>query len=135
MMELTVDATIENITSVTAFVEEQLEVMDCPMKTVMQINIVIDELFSNIANYAYPSGAGPATVRIEALEEPKAVKITFIDKGIPYNPLLNEEPDVTLSAEERKVGGLGIFLVKKSVDDISYEYQNGQNILQIVKRL
>lgn len=135
MKELTIEAKIENIEAVTDFVNEQLEALDCPMKAQMQIDIAIDELFGNIAHYAYNPEVGSATVRVEVIRNPLAVIITFIDKGVPYDPLQNADPDVTLSAEERQVGGLGIYMVKKSMDEISYEYKNGQNILTIKKRL
>ena len=135
MKELTLEATIENVQTVTQFVEEQLEAVGCPVKAQMQINVAIDELFSNIANYAYNPEAGSATVRVEVTKEPLEVTITFIDEGVPYDPLAKEDPDITLSAEERRIGGLGIFLVKKSMDDVSYEYKNGQNILSIRKGL
>lgn len=135
MKELTVDATIGNVAAVTAFVDEQLEQLDCPMKTQMQVDIAIDELFGNIAHYAYDPDVGAATVRVEVVENPLAVVITFIDNGVPYDPLANADPDITLSAEEREVGGLGIYMVKKSMDDISYEYKDGQNILRIKKNI
>ena len=135
MKEMTIDAAIENIPAVTAFVEEQLEQYNCPMKAQMQIDIAIDELFSNIAQYAYNPKTGKATVRVEVTENPMAVIITFIDNGVPYNPLAKTDPDVTLSADKRQIGGLGIFMVKKSMDDISYEYKNGQNILKIKKNI
>ena len=106
MKELTVDATIENVAAVTAFVDEQLEQLDCPMKTQIQVDIAIDELFGNIANYAYNLEIGVATVRIEVTEDPLAVVITFIDNGVPYDPLAKADPDVTLSAEKRQIGGL-----------------------------
>jgi len=105
------------------------------MKAQAQIDIAIDELFGNIAQYAYNPETGPATVRVEVQEDPMAVIITFIDHGVPYDPLKNEDPDITLSAEERKIGGLGIFMVKKTMDEISYQYKNGQNILTIKKKL
>ena len=135
MKELTIAATVDNIAAVTDFVNEQLEVLDCPIKAQMQIDIAIDELFGNIAHYAYHPAVGKATVRVEVLEEPLAVVITFIDNGIPYDPLVKEDPDVTLSAEERSVGGLGIYMVKKTMDEIAYEYKDGQNILKIRKQL
>ena len=134
MKELTVDATVENIATVTEFVNAQLEQSGCPPKIQMQIDIAIDELFGNIAHYAYDPDVGPATVRVEVDEEP-CVIITFIDNGVPYDPLGNEDPDITLSAEERGIGGLGVYMVKKSMDDISYEYRDGQNILRIKKRI
>lgn len=135
MKELTITATVENIETVTDFVNEQLAAFDCPMKAQMQINIAIDELFSNIAYYAYSPAVGEATVRVEVLQEPMSVVITFIDKGIPYDPLTNKDPDTGLSAQEREIGGLGIFMVKKSMDSVSYEYKNGQNILTIRKNI
>lgn len=134
MRELTIDAKIENLAAVTAFVDEQLEQLDCPVKTQMQVDIVIDELFSNIANYAYNPEIGVATVRVEVTDDPLAVVITFIDNGVPYDPLAKADPDITLSAEEREIGGLGIYMVKKTMDDVSYEYKDGQNILRIKKK-
>lgn len=135
MKELTVDATIENVTTVTAFVDEQLEQLDCPMKTQCQVDVAIDELFGNIAHYAYNPQIGAATVRVEVSENPLAVVITFIDNGVPYDPLAKADPDITLSAEEREIGGLGIYMVKKSMDDVSYEYRDGKNILRIKKNI
>lgn len=135
MKELTIDATIDNIAQVTAFVDGQLEALGCPVKAQMQIDIAIDELFGNIAHYAYAPETGKATVRVEAAGGPPAVIITFIDNGVPYDPLEKADPDTSLSAEEREAGGLGIYMVKKSMDGIAYEYKDGQNILKIRKNL
>lgn len=135
MKELTVDATIENIPAVTDFVNEQLEAHGCPMKARTQIDIAIDELFGNIAHYAYAPRVGPATVRVELAEEPPRAVITFIDSGVPYDPLKNEDPDTALSAEERGSGGLGVYMVKKSMDAVEYEYRDGRNVLKITKKL
>lgn len=135
MKELTIDATVENIERVTAFVDEQLEQLNCPLKAQMQIDIAIDELFGNIAHYAYNPKTGPATVRVDVLQEPLSVVVTFIDNGIAYDPLAREDPDVTLTTEEREIGGLGVYMVKKSMDEISYEYKDGQNILRIKKKI
>ena len=135
MKELTVEAKTANIEAVTDFVNEQLEALDCPIKAQMQIDIAIDELFGNIAHYAYNPEIGKATVRVEVIEDPLAVVITFIDKGVPYDPLAKADPNTTLSAEEREIGGLGIFMVKKTMDEITYEYKDGQNILAIKKNL
>lgn len=135
MAELNLKATVENLDRVLAFVNEQMESLDCSPKAQMQLEIAVEELFVNIAHYAYQPGTGDATVCVEPHEEPPAVSITFIDRGVPYDPLAKEDPDVTLSAQERKIGGLGIYMVKKSVDDISYEYRDGQNILTILKKL
>ena len=113
----------------------QLEMLECPIKAQMQIDIAIDELFGNIAHYAYNPEIGSATVRVEVAQAPLAVIITFIDNGVPYDPLAMEDPDVGLSAEDRAIGGLGIYLVKKTMDEITYEYKDGQNILSIKKKL
>ena len=133
MKELTIAATVENIEVVTDFVNQQLELLECPMKAQMQIDIAIDELFSNIAHYSYNPEVGQATVRVEVVENPLAVTITFIDNGIPYDPLAKEDPDLTLSAEERQIGGLGINRVEKSMGEITYEYKDGHSILSIKK--
>ena len=135
MKELTVDATVENITQVTAFVDEQLEELGCPVKAQMQIDIAIDELFGNIAHYAYHPKVGAATVRVEVVNEPLSVVVSFIDHGVPYDPLAREDPNVGLALEEREIGGLGIYMVKKSMDEITYEYREGQNILRISKEI
>ena len=135
MKELTIEATVDNITAVTDFVNAQLEEMDCPMKAQFQISVAIDELFGNIAHYAYAPETGCATVRVETQQNPPAAVITFVDRGRPYNPLAKADPDTTLQAEHRQIGGLGIFLVKKTMDDMSYEYRDGQNILRIKKNL
>ena len=135
MDELTLDATVENLDKVLAFVDEHLETLGCPMKTQMQIDIAVEEMFVNIAHYAYAPNTGAATVRFESVDDPRRVLITLIDSGIPYDPLAKEDPDITLSADERPIGGLGIYMVKKSMDDIRYKNRNGQNILTIVKNI
>lgn len=135
MKELTVEAVVENIPLATEFVNRQLEAFQCPVKARVQIDIAIDELFGNIALYAYHPEAGSVTVRVEVTEEPLAVIIAFIDNGKPYDPLANQNPDTALSAEEREIGGLGIYMVKKSMDEVSYHYKDGQNILTIKKNI
>ena len=135
MKEITVDAMIENMNTVTAFVDDFLDQIACPMKARIQINIVIDEIFGNICHYAYKDSVGAVTVRVESGNTPKAVFLTFTDNGIPYNPLDTEDPDITSSSEERKIGGLGIYLVKKNMDEMKYEYVNQQNRLWMEKRL
>ena len=135
MKELTLEAKLESIVDVTAFVDAELEALDCPMRAQTQIDVAIDELFSNIARYAYAPGTGEATVRFEYAEEERMVAITFIDRGVPYDPLAKADPDVTLSAEERSIGGLGIFLVKKTMDDMRYERSGDLNVLTIRKKI
>lgn len=134
MKELSLDARVENIERVTDFVNEALEEMGCPIKTQMQIDVAIDELFCNISSYAYAPGTGSATVRFEADPDGHGITLSFIDSGVPYNPLEAPDPDVTLSAAERKIGGLGIFVVKKTMDSVQYRFENGQNILTIEKK-
>lgn len=135
MKELKVKASIENLDRVISFIDEVLEQNDCAMKTQMQIDVAVEEIFVNIASYAYQPGEGDAIITIDILEGPVRAEITFIDSGVEYDPLKKEDPDVTLSAEERQIGGLGIFMVKKSMDDMVYNYVNGQNVLKIVKNL
>ena len=133
MNEMTVLATIENLKQVIAFVDAELEALDCSMKVQIQIDVAVEEIFVNIAHYAYAPGSGQATIRVETSLEPKAVTVTFTDKGIPYDPLSRPDPDVTLSAEERQIGGLGIYMVKKTMNEMEYEYRDGQNVLRMKK--
>ena len=135
LKSITAEAKIENIALVTDFVNSILEKNECSMKVQMEIDIVIDEIFSNIAYYAYAPGSGEATVQVEIEDSPKRMELVFIDRGIPYNPLENKYPDVTLDIEERKIGGLGIFLVKEMMDEVLYEYVDRQNILKLIKDL
>ena len=133
--ELELEAVRENLDEVAAFLEERLDATDCTPKARMQINLAVEEIFVNIASYAYNPDTGKATVRVEVSDEPVSVSITFVDHGVPYDPLAKEDPDVSLSAEERGIGGLGIFLTKQIMDDVSYEYAHGQNILRIRKNV
>ena len=133
MQELTIAAMIDNIPVVTQFVDDLLEEAGYPLKAQMQIDVAIDEVFSNIALYGYRENGGEATVQVSFLQEPACVCVTFIDSAPAYNPLAKEDPDVSLSAEERKIGGLGIYIVKKTMDSVSYEYRDGKNMLTIRK--
>ena len=133
--ELVIEATADNLGNVLDFIGSHLEAANCPMKSRMQLDLAVEEIFINIANYAYAPSVGKATVRMEVSGDPVAITITFLDKGVPYDPLEKADPDVTLSAADRDIGGLGIFLTKKVMDDISYEYKNGQNILTLKKTL
>ena len=133
MKELTIDALVENLDYVTDFVNEQLIKAKCPPKIRAQIDLCIDEIFGNIAHYTYIAKKGKATVQVEIEHNPRAISLTFIDQGIPFDPLAKEDPDITLSAEERAIGGLGIFMVKKLMDHVSYEFRNGKNILRMKK--
>ena len=99
------------------------------------IGVAVEEIFVNIASYAYAPEKGSATVRVEVSEEPVSVTITFVDHGTPYDPLSKDDPDVTLPADAREIGGLGIFMTKQLMDDVAYEYQDGKNILTLKKNL
>ena len=133
MEKFTIEAVTENLQDAVDFATERLEARDCPMKVVMQMELVIEEIFVNVSSYAYRPDVGVVTICLEFAENPAAVEMTFIDSGKPYNPLERDDPDTTLGIDEREIGGLGIFLVKKNVDDISYEYADGKNILRIKK--
>ena len=133
MKELTVPARLENVDLVTDFVDELIEQTECPRKIIIKLNIAIDELFSNIARYAYGEGEGDATIGVEIDETARVIALTFTDSGIPYNPLKTATPDTGLSAEDREIGGLGIFMVKKSMDEMIYDYKGGKNILKVKK--
>ena len=135
MKEITLEAIIGNIPRVTALVDEALEALDCPVKAQMQLDIAADEIFANIAMYAYEAQIGSAKVTLEIDQENRMAILRFIDEGIPFNPMEAEEPDVTLPAEKRRIGGLGIFMVKKSMDGMEYERRDGQNILTIYKKI
>ena len=133
--ELRIEAEVKNLAAVQAFVEAQLEAVKCSLKAQMQIAVAVEEIFVNIAHYAYGAKKGEATVRVEISGAPACVTIRFIDQGSPFDPLAKEDPDVTLSAADRRIGGLGIYLVRKTMDEMGYEYQDGQNILWIKKRI
>lgn len=133
MKELTIEATSENVDKAIEFVDEMLEEYGCSMKEQMAIDVAVDELFANIAHYAYNPETGYATVKVDVVKEPLSVVITFIDNGKPYDPLAKADPDTTQSIEEREIGGMGIFIVKKSMDAVNYEYKDGKNILTIKK--
>ena len=135
MLELTVEAKIENIPKVTEFVDKILEEYDCPIKEQTQIDVALDEVLSNVANYAYEKKDGSVSINVDVSDDPRQVTITFTDSGTPYDPLKKEDPDITLGADERPIGGLGIFIVKKTMDDVIYEYKDGQNVLQIKKNI
>ena len=124
---------MENLDQVLSFVDKFLDELQCPPKPQMQLDVAVEELFVNIARYAYAPNVGQASIRLKSDDDPSGVSVTFIDRGVPYNPLAKADPDVTLSAEQRQIGGLGIYMVKKSMDKMEYEYKDGQNILTITK--
>lgn len=133
---ITAKAVVENVPVITDMAAEALESVDCPMKTMVQLQIVLDEIISNIARYAYKgTETGDLTVILEVEGEPPVASVTFIDEGRPYDPLAKEDPDITLSADEREIGGLGIFMVKKTMDSMTYERRDNRNMLTVTKKL
>lgn len=133
---LVVDATMENLHAVMDFVEDQLVQEECPAKVVGQILVSLEELYVNVVNYAYDGDVGECEIvtGIQPYEEGKKLSLTIRDRGKPFNPLDREDPDITLSAEERQIGGLGIYMVKKSMDEVTYDYCDGTNNLTICKK-
>ncbi|MBP3872597.1 MAG: ATP-binding protein [Lachnospiraceae bacterium] len=145
-------AVLDNLSKVLESVDAQLDETDCPLKTKMQVDVAVEELFVNIANYAYVPDTGDADILIEIMDScpiPEDcqedisdidrsgnwLRVTLSDSGTPFNPLLKEDPDVTLSAQDRRIGGLGIFMVKKSMDYMYYEFKDGKNNISICKKL
>ena len=133
MKELKIEARTENLPDVLGFVDALLEERECKMKPQMQIDVAVEEIFVNIAHYAYTEGVGEARIQVDFEGDPLSVVITFIDSGTPYDPLAKEDPDVNKPAAEREIGGLGIFLTKKNMDEVAYEYSGGKNIFTMRK--
>ncbi|MDO4744683.1 MAG: ATP-binding protein [Clostridia bacterium] len=117
------------------FVGHMLESFDCSMKIQTAICVAIEEIFINVAYYAYPEGVGDVTLQIGFEEGSRTITFRMADKGLPFDPLKKPDPDITLSAEEREIGGLGILIAKKTMDSITYAYENGENILTMVKKI
>ena len=105
------------------------------MKIQMAVCVAIEEVFVNVAHYAYGEGQGDMRLGIGLDEENRTVTFRMTDKGVPFDPLQKPDPDITLSAEDREIGGLGIFIAKKTMDSISYIYENGENVLTMIKKL
>ncbi len=131
MDKLIVESTKDNLNEVLSFIDAKLEAIQCPMKAQMKIDVAVEEIFINIASYAYGNEVGNAEIILDINDSNTKATITFVDEGIPYNPLEKDDPDTTLSADERQIGGLGIFIVKKSMDSVEYKNQEGKNILTI----
>ncbi len=135
MKTLKVDAKVNNLNKVLSFINDVLSAYGCSVRDTMQINVAVEELFVNISLYAYPSGSGSATISISVLDDPKTAEITLIDSGVPFDPLEKEEPDISLNAKEREIGGLGIYMVRKTMDELTYENVDGCNITTIRKKI
>ena len=128
-------AKTEALTDVLAFTEQILEKHECSMKLQTAICVAIEEVFVNVAHYAYGERQGDVKLSISFDKETREITFQMVDKGIPFDPLKKPEPDITLSAEEREIGGLGIFITKKTMDLVTYTYENGENILTMIKKI
>lgn len=126
-------ASIEELDRVSAFVEEELEQADCGMRAQMQIAVALEEMFVNVAHYAYADGKGSVEVGVGVTDGVAAIRLT--DSGMPFDPLAKADPDIRLKAEERGIGGLGIFMVKKTMDDVKYERVDGRNVFTMFKKI
>lgn len=134
MKQMTITAAPDNLDTVLAFVREEMQAVACPARAVGQVELAVEEIFVNIARYAYAPRQGQVSIRCETQCDPWGITITFADQGRPYNPLERPEPDLTLGAEDREIGGLGIVMVKKLMDRVHYEFRDGTNRLTIQKR-
>ena len=135
MAEIDVAAVKENLQQVIAFVDRELEQSGCERDTMLEIDMAVEEIFVNVCSYAYDPEVGQTTIRTEIVKEPLSVILSFIDGGVPYDPLKMTDPKLNIPIKERSIGGLGIFLVKQTMDDVAYEYRDGKNILTIKKKL
>lgn len=133
MHELKLQASDETLYTVLGEIEQLLDENQCPEALKMVMLIAVEEIFVNIAHYAYGGKPGEAVIGLDVIPNPKSCRVVFRDKGVPYNPLEKADPDITLSAEERQIGGLGIYMVKQSMDKVEYRYEDGCNILTIEK--
>ena len=135
MNDMKLMASDETLYTVLGEIERLLDANKCPETLKMAMLVAVEEIFVNIAHYAYGGTPGEAVIGLDIVPDPKCCRIVFRDKGIPYNPLEKADPDITLSAEERQIGGLGIYMVKQSMDKVEYRYEDGCNILTIEKYL
>lgn len=135
MHELKLMASDETLYTVIGEIEKLLDENQCPETLKMIMLVAVEEIFVNIAHYAYGGNPGEAVIDLDVIPNPKSCRVVFRDKGVPYNPLEKTDPDITLSAEERNIGGLGIYMVKQSMDKVEYRYEDGYNILTIEKNI
>lgn len=134
-MELKLQASDDTLYTVLDAIEKYLDENECPPDVKTEILIAVEEIYVNIAHYAYKGHEGEACVQIEICQKPKCCRVIFRDRGEPYNPLEKDDPDISLSAMEREIGGLGIFMVKQSMDRVEYRFEDGCNVLVIEKNL
>ena len=134
MNELTVEARLDNLEKVIDFISRNLEEAGGSPAIEIQVHLAVEGIFVNVASYAYEPGTGPVTIQCGPLGSDR-FEIIFIDQGVPYDPMAKDDPDVTLEIEERQIGGLGIFLAKQYMEEMNYRYENGSNILTMIKNL
>ena len=134
-MNKTFPANVDALSDVLGYVDQALEKYECPMKIQTAICVAIEEVFVNVAHYAYGEGQGDMTLGIGFDEQNRNIIFRMSDKGVPFDPLKKPDPDITLSADEREIGGLGIFITKKTMDSVEYVYENGENILTMIKKI
>lgn len=135
MKKIIVPAEKEQLDTINDFIGEELEKYGCSMKARMQVELAVEEIFVNIASYAYRPEVGEAEICVDADGDPPVITLRFLDRGKPFNPLINSEEDILAAAQEREAGGLGILLVRKNMDEVTYSYEDGRNILTITKKL
>ncbi len=131
--QLTMGAAMDNLEKATAFLDSGLGELVSP-RILLQAELALEEAYVNVAHYAYPGAEGEVTLELSVDEEQRILELRLLDQGIPFNPLEESAPDLSLSSKEREVGGLGIFLVRKNMDAVLYDYQDGQNILTMRKK-
>ena len=132
MIEKSFEAKTDNLHLLLDLLESELEKHGCNMKISTSLLIAIEEIFVNVSKYAYPNNNGNVTVKFDFIDDD--VVFTFIDSGIPFDPVAKQDPDITLNAEDRPIGGLGIYMVKQTMDEMRYERKDNKNILYMKKR-
>ena len=135
MKQITMEAEVQNIQKIIDFIDNALDEWGATVKTKYQIDVAADEILVNISHYAYQPQTGDVTVRLDLDEATRMLTIVFTDSGMPFDPLQKPDPDVTLPKEERQIGGLGIFIVKKIMDAVDYLREGGRNILTLHKQI
>ncbi len=135
MVKRTFKADETFLNDVTDYVEAELEKAGFTYKDILRLKVCIEEVFINVAHYAYGEATGDVDIGIEHDVANNQVIFSFVDSGLQFDPLAKEDPDITLTAQERQIGGLGIFICKKIMDDIQYNYENGKNILTMTKKI
>lgn len=133
--QLTLNNNIEEIPRLAMFVDMICEEANAPMSMSMSLNLALEEAVTNVMLYAYPAETKGKVKIVCRKRKQGDLSFSIIDSGMPFDPTLVKEADITLGVEERPIGGLGIFLVKEIMDQVSYKHVNGKNMLTLVKSL